>query len=562
MDTPPLTHHHRNSPVTKPWQDVVFGTNTPTPAPAPGNTHDPTTITDNQHPYIAAAVRNETQRLATTTQGSRNHALNTAALKLAQLPASRDTIRAALIDACHTNGLIHDDGINSVTATIKSAFTAADQLPTKPIPDRKTNTAPITDPHGDTSQDSTASLEDIEHDFWTARPHHTLIYTAALSRMTSPWAVLACCAARTLACIPPSITLPPIIGGQGSLNWFAAITAKSGGGKGAAMTTSGQLITEPITIHAIGSGEGMIETYRRSGEPEDAVTSVMFSVDEIDSIAAMRGRTGQTTMTVLRQGFSGERLGFSYRGRHTEHVEAHTYRMTLVAAVQPGRAGALFDDQAGGTPQRFMWFPGRDKRITAHPPAWPTDNLGQPATLTIPDPLDLAHAIGNITIPDIAADTIRTARAQSMSGDDNALDGHTLYCREKFAYFLAVIDGRTHISDEDWRLSGIAAAVSDWCRDKVRDQWLEEQKSQSRQRGALRAVESDEKSIIEQITVSRHLARITDWIVKTLAAHGPITPGELNRKAAHRDRVRLNSALLAAGEQGIIGLRDGRWSLL
>ena len=403
------------------------------------------------------------------------------------------------------------------------------------------------------------TLEDIEEQFWTARPELNLIYTAALSRMASPWATLACCAARVIAQIPVGITLPPIIGGRGSLNWFAAISAKSGGGKGAAMTVSAELVPEPINVQGIGSGEGMIETYRRSGEPEDAVTAVMFSVDEIDTIAAMRGRSGQTTMTILRQGFSGERLGFSYRSRQNESVAAHSYRMTLIAAVQPARAGALFDDAAGGTPQRFMWFPGRDRRITENTPEWPADSSGFPMTLPSVSQRELAAAIGDIKIPAAVAAGIKKARAASMSGDDNAMDGHSLFVREKFAYFLAVINGRTAIDDDDWKLSGIAQAVSDWCRMKAQNGLITEQARMSRERGAQRAIEKDECDVVAQITLKSDIARIVTWLIKTLSA-GPMTPGEIRRKAASRDRVRLDQAIIAARDRGLIAFEGDKWS--
>jgi hypothetical protein len=405
------------------------------------------------------------------------------------------------------------------------------------------------------------TLEDIEEQFWTARPELNLIYTAALSRMASPWATLACCAARIITQITPEITLPPIIGGRGSLNWFAAISAKSGGGKGAAMTVSAELVPEPINVQGIGSGEGMIETYRRSGEPEDAVTAVMFSVDEIDTIAAMRGRSGQTTMTILRQGFSGERLGFSYRSRQNESVAAHSYRMTLIAAVQPARAGALFDDAAGGTPQRFMWFPGRDRRITEDTPEWPTDSAGFAMTLPAVPLRDLAAAIGDVQIPDAVAASIKRARALSMSGDDNAMDGHSLFCREKFAYFLAVINGRTVIDDDDWKLSGIAAKVSDWCRMKAQNGLITEQARQSRERGAQRAIEKDECDVVTQITLKSDIARIVTWLIKTLTSNGPMKPAEIRRKAASRDRVRLEQALTAAQQKGLVHYVDGEWAV-
>lgn len=419
--------------------------------------------------------------------------------------------------------------------------------------------------HPETPPDTpTISLEAIENHFWTARPELQLIYLAALNRMTSPWAVFACCAARILTLIPPTITLPPIIGGPGSLNWYAAITAKSGGGKGAASAVSSALIPADITIRGIGSGEGMIEAYQRAPigkEPPPPVTSVLFSIDEIDSLGAMGGRTGQTTMSILRQGFSGETLGYSYRGRQAETVAAHTYRMTLLASVQPERAGILFDQTGGGTPQRFMWFPGRDRRITAHPPDWPNERSGRPKIIPAISPADIKRAPLVVPIPDHVADFIRVTRAASMNGDDVALDGHALFCREKLAYALAYMHGNLEITDDDWKLSGIAAAVSDWCRTKVAEAYQDSKDRTSRERGQAQALANDERNLVEQEVYLTHLARIERTVIKNLKTHGSMTPGALHRDLASRDRPRFDAAIADASARGDIILVDGRWQL-
>ncbi|KUH93936.1 hypothetical protein AU188_07910 [Mycobacterium sp. IS-3022] len=78
-------------------------------------------------PYVAAALSGELTLLSNTGEGRRNDQLNISALKLARLPVDRDTLRDQLIDACHANGLIDDDGLPSVEATIDSAYRKADE---------------------------------------------------------------------------------------------------------------------------------------------------------------------------------------------------------------------------------------------------------------------------------------------------------------------------------------------------------------------------------------------------------------------------------------------------
>lgn len=419
---------------------------------------------------------------------------------------------------------------------------------------------------GDTPPNEQRTLEELEENFWDARDELRLIYQTALSRMCSPWAVLAICTARILSRVPSSIELPNIIG-PGSLNWFAVISAKSGGGKSAAMAVAERLVGGYVNVRNVGSGEGMIECYQRGEskgkEAPPEVESVLFSIDEISSLGAMNNRAGQTTMSIIKSGFSGNDLGYSYRGRQSEIVAARSYRMTLVVAVQPELAGVLFDDTGGGTPQRFMWFPGRDKRITADTPEWPTDDRGE-RTLQLPSYDELLEANRIIRIPDVAVREIRETRAASMAGDDNALDSHALFCREKFAYALAMMDSRFVISEDDWKLSFIAGAVSDWCRTKSQEGYQAGKRRQSRDRGALRGIENDERTLVETAVREKHITRISLWIKKTLTDQGPLSRGALNIKVAARDRPRLDSALDEARNMRWITQSDesGKWEVL
>lgn len=413
---------------------------------------------------------------------------------------------------------------------------------------------------------SGGQLEALEQDFWTARRAHQIVFDAALNRMASPWAVLACCVARALALVPPQATLPPIIGGRGSLNWFTAIVGKSGSGKGAAAAVARELVRgrDRFEIQPIGSGEGMVEAYQRApakkGDMPMPVTSIMFEVAEIDALGSMVGRSGQTTMTTLRHGFSGERLGFSYRGRKSEGVPEHTYRMTLAASVQPSRAGTLLEDEGGGTPQRFMWFPGADKRIDIVGPEWPLDAAGQELWLNpnfAPD-WELA-GLSRITIPDEARVEIAAAHAARARGESDALDGHTLFCREKFAFALAFMDGRCEVNMEDWRLSGIATAVSEWTRSRAVDAYQTAKEDESRDRGQLKGVEMAAAELGKsQETVDR-VNRLVDKTYRKIADSMPdgIPNRDLVARAANRDRGLLQTALEYLQGQGRIAQAEG-----
>jgi hypothetical protein len=76
------------------------------------------------NPYGAAALESEIAALINTPPGGRNAALNRASFSLHQLVAGGEldagVVRHRLIDASTANGLVADDGLPSVTATIES----------------------------------------------------------------------------------------------------------------------------------------------------------------------------------------------------------------------------------------------------------------------------------------------------------------------------------------------------------------------------------------------------------------------------------------------------------
>jgi replicative DNA helicase len=93
------------------------GTTTPPPAGDPQAAR-----------YANTALTREAHALATTPPGGRNHALNTAAFRMAQLAANgwidTNTIRNQLADAAHAAGLNEHETHNTITSGIAAGLTA------------------------------------------------------------------------------------------------------------------------------------------------------------------------------------------------------------------------------------------------------------------------------------------------------------------------------------------------------------------------------------------------------------------------------------------------------
>jgi Bifunctional DNA primase/polymerase, N-terminal len=83
--------------------------------------------------YAAAALAGEIDSLSRAPATTRNTALNKSAFSLGQLVYAgllrQAEVERHLIDACSANGLIADDGLRSVIATIRSAFHGAAAKP-------------------------------------------------------------------------------------------------------------------------------------------------------------------------------------------------------------------------------------------------------------------------------------------------------------------------------------------------------------------------------------------------------------------------------------------------
>ena len=202
--------------------------------------------------------------------------------------------------------------------------------------------------------------------FWKESESLQAIFNAAIGAMCSPWAVLAHCVAKALSIVPPHVTLPAIIGSKGSLNLCLGVVSKSGGGKDAAAGVADRLFAgrdHMVPVRNLGSGEGLIEAYRKpkdpeTGEPGGQYPAIQFLADEIDTVGALRARTGSTLMPYLRSSFNAATLGATTKASGGFHLEKHSYRLTLVMSIQPARAGWLLDDQARWDAATLYVLPG------------------------------------------------------------------------------------------------------------------------------------------------------------------------------------------------------------
>lgn len=551
--------------------------------------------------YCAAALDAAEARVAATPAGDtgkegagRNGAVNATTYSLARLlhtgGITEGDIRAAMTRASTANGYYGETGERSFTKILDSAIVAGRGNP-RDIPDRPRDDedwAWITeggDNAGNTATAPPAPPTDlppaIPAAVWDSHPWLQHIRQAAHSRMLAADGVLGAVLARASLTIDHGVLLPALPR-YGTPNLFCALVGHSGDGKGSSMDLAAELIPntdhhcmcgshdDHVTVPA-GTGEGIVKSFFRQvvnprtdkRELTRDLRNICIRIDEGEALTALAGRNGATIATILRQGWSGERLGFAYASDDKGlHVNALTYRLAVVMGIQPDLAGPLFADAAGGTPQRFLWFSLVDPHLPAPDqlPPWPGP-LPDIRAVDDGDPwVSIFGAQGRpIGIDDHLRRQIVARQHARRSGADRgeALDSHRDLSRLKVAAVLAAATGLRHIGDTEWDTAGAILDTSDavrqWCQDRVRraEAMAAKQRTESQAFARARGIEVARERETEATD------RAAAAVARHVAKHCRETGGEPCRRKCIRSAV--TSSLRPWFDLGIAAALDAEW---
>lgn len=514
-----------------------------------------------------AALRNEVDGFRSLPDG-RNEALNTAAFNLGQLVGGgelpEELVRDSLTEAADSCGYTEKHGGASHTeGVIRSGMEAGKREPRSapPLPPRPVMRAvsfiPTSTPdageedEGEPAPAGDDILAQADAVFWDARPELAHIRDTARALMAAPWATLGVVLVRVLGAVPPSYVLPALVGRPASLNLYVALVAPSGGGKGTAEGAAEAAVDMGgVTTLTVGSGEGIAHSYARREKGEGGESfiimhtdSVVFSVPEVDTLTALKGRQSSTLMQELRKAWSGERLGFAYVDETKRlPLEPHSYRLGLILGMQPGRGAALLSEEAvaGGDPQRFLWMPAVDPNAPDEEPPAP-----EPLSWQLPPwPQDVPFTAGRhaLAVCATATDTIRTERRKRLRGQAAALDGHALLARLKVAAALGLLAGHPRVSEDDWELAGVVMAVSDHTREGVSAAMAADAAERNRRRGL---ADADRAVVTEERVAEAGVVRACQAILRKLAAAAgeAVKGSDLRRGIRAADRAHFDEAV-------------------
>ena len=525
--------------------------NRPRPAadPAPQTSAPARAAVDGLHPYAAAAVTAELDRLTALPRPWRPNSywdqttfeVACNLIELAHSPWSGYTLPQARTDLYSHAPADEAWGPREHAQKWQSALDqVAGQGRPEPAPGELPPVTTITVPDLD---------PDLEATFWDARPILRHVHDFARARRTSPWAVLGVTLARIITATPHQACLPPIVGGRGSLNIFIGLVGPSGAGKGAASGAAADAVhIDGIKTARLASGEAIAHLYKRrltkaerdAGESDwtDNTHARLIDVSEIDRFAAQSNRQGSTLMADLRSAWSGEMLGqIAADPTRSFLLEPHQYRLAMVAGIQPHRAQILLDDEDGGTPQRFVWLPVTD-------PAAPAERPEPPAPMSwAPPRLGGLVGVGGapMDVAPVIVAHVDAGRLATLRGEADPLDGHRNQSQLKVAAALGLADNRYSITEDDWELAEVIMTKSDATRSAVVNAMRAKALSESRQRAeadASRAV------IVEEHAIDAAVKRVCGVIVKKLGrTPGWVPHGELRRAVTSRDRHHFEDAM-------------------
>lgn len=428
-----------------------------------------------QQAWVLGLLDAMVRRVASAGQGQRNIQLNSAAMAMGHyVPHAIEelTVRQALMGAARTCGLTRDDGERACSNTITSGLSAGMAQPQQP--------------------QSTGALlfEDLpapDEDLFDATSVLGHVRAYARARQVSPWGLLGAVLARAVAEVPPNVVLPGITGAEVSIAIYTALVGPSGSGKSSSFGLSGTVLARRQWLaHDIspGSGEGLLDAFLRPPEGKKDAKQAMDDpwsrlrvnphallwADEIQHLGAVQSRQGATIAAKLRSMWSGATVGDtnSHAGGRSRHLPGHSYRLCVVAGMQPKLAGVLLDDTDAGTPQRWLWMPVIDP-LAPHWRELPDDP--GPLPWAPPSVPVQGRELYRVPVCDEAVALIRdmhwkraTGQAEAM---DEALDGHALLSRLKVAVALAVLHGECAVTEQWWTLAEEVMKVSNATRGRV-----------------------------------------------------------------------------------------------
>ncbi len=422
-------------------------------------------------------------------------------------------------------------------------------------------------------------------EFWNSRESLKDIRRLAHSKLLPADTALGAIMARVSGAIPHTFTAESPMG-RASLNLPVAMIGGPSAGKSQSARAAREAFPTPDRLMdrdslPIGSGEGLTEIFMGT---EDQATGELHQkgpykgdpvivqvrkqihhnafvyVDEGKSIGDIEERNGSTLGETIRRAAMGEALGQTNATQERKrYVAPMSYAMGVLVGLQPSIATTLLKDSGTGTPQRFLWMWARDVTIS-------DEVVEHTGTITIPG-LDASHDDDNpiaFRVPDAVAAEMRQTRLRAVRTggiDEDELNGHEPVMKMKFAALLAIIDGRFHMTMDDWHLAGTLWTTSCAVRD---DLVVLAQREAAVARRAVADAEVElatrKDAAVDEAAVRRE-ARLKKVLEHLATAGGRMSRTDLVQRFHSRYRGELPNVIERGVAKGVLRTveEDGEW---
>lgn len=349
---------------------------------------------------------------------------------------------------------------------------------------------PQDEPPEGTDETPDAPEDRLPDTFWNTTPTLEQIQQMARARRTSPDAVIHASLARTAAMADPTVRVDSGIHQPATLGWYCGLFGPSGAGKGQAENTAEELTPFPnlnLAYIDISTGQGVIAAYLDLDvDPEDGDGKKKVLVQtrsrgyalatEGSVLDAMAQMSAAATLNgVLCKAWMSERQGTSNAEVERRRVlPKGSYALSMSLGVQEEPAAKLLEMGSIGLPQRLAWAhatlgPDTPKRrpATTGPVMVPTREGGETPVTT------WVSGLRNVTIlvPERVTEELDELALEISfgRGAEAPLDTHEPLWRLKCAALLALLHGRTKVTDQDWDMARVMWQTSRSVRDRVQE---------------------------------------------------------------------------------------------
>ncbi|MER6610204.1 DUF3987 domain-containing protein [Streptomyces sp. NPDC000927] len=387
-------------------------------------------------------------------------------------------------------------------------------------------------------------------------PELKSIVHAAQAAAAHPDGALGVILTHVSGALHPSVTVATGHGSRKSLNFYAGVVSRPGGGKDRSMAAAKMLLPFPIDEEGtpirwdLGSGEGLIDTYLsdspdEKGQSEQEHERVYLTESEAENLFTLMDRSGSTLSTTMLKAWDGGDLGNGNvkSGGRRRTIQSMRYRFSAALGFQPTKISDLLKRRDIGFPHRFVLFN-----------AVPETRRGAGgAVVPMTDRMDWLLGLRNavVTLPDEILERLEDISEEQLfsTSDPNSenIDSHIYVLLVKLISLLCLFHGRLVASPADLEMAEALMENSAKVRENAHTMAAKDVEDGAYETGKVHALVDQVRQDAKDARngESQLLARAIMRIITKVGRDGLCAERDAKRAVDSRTMKRLRAAGLA-----------------